>query len=288
MNERRFRVAPGTRVSLRKYDPADTGGFRDKTGAERALAKSIEQLSRQQDVLYAQDTYALLIIFQAMDAAGKDSVIKHVMTGINPQGCQVSSFKAPSQEDLDHDYLWRCMKVLPERGRIGIFNRSYYEETLIVRVHPEILAGQRLPKQERDSTIWKKRFEDIAAIERYLSRNGTVILKFFLHVSKEEQKRRFLERIETPEKNWKFSSADVQERKHWHAYMRAYEEVFTHTSTDYAPWYIIPADHKWFTRAAVAEIIAGRLASLDLRYPAVGKERKAELQRTRKELENQS
>jgi PPK2 family polyphosphate:nucleotide phosphotransferase len=288
MNERRFRVPPGKRVALRECDPEDTGGFRDKADAEKALTESIEQLARYQDVLYAQDTYALLIIFQAMDAAGKDSVIKHVMTGVNPQGCQVYSFKAPSPEELDHDYLWRCQKVLPERGRIGIFNRSYYEEVLVVRVHPEILKGQRFPPQERDKSIWKKRFEDIVTMERYLSRNGMVILKFYLNVSRQEQKKRFLERIENPEKNWKFSYTDVREREHWDEYMRAYEEVFTHTSTDYAPWYIIPADHKWFTRAAVAQIIAERLASLDLRYPAVGMERKAELQRARKELESES
>ena len=279
-----YKVPVGQRVSLNDYHPDETRPFREKTDAQEDLAASIEKLSRYQDVLYAQDTYALLIIVQAMDAAGKDSVIKHVMSGVNPQGCQVYSFKAPSSEELDHDFLWRCMKNVPERGRIGIFNRSYYEETLIVRVHPEILQGQRIPADEKGEGIWKKRFEDINNVERYLTRNGVVILKFFLHVSKQEQKKRFLERIDTPEKNWKFSYADVKERGHWEKYMKAYEEVFRHTSTEWAPWYIVPADHKWFTRAAVADIIIDRLKSLDLHYPTLSVSRQEELRKAKEEL----
>lgn len=288
MGYERYRVPPGQRVALSDYNPGDTRPFKEKTDAQQDLADSIEKLARYQDVLYAQDTYALLIILQAMDAAGKDSVVKHVMSGVNPQGCQVFSFKAPSSEELDHDFLWRCMRALPERGRIGIFNRSYYEETLVVRVHPEILQGQRIPADEKGEGIWNRRFEDINAFERYLTRNGIAILKFFLHVSKEEQKKRFLERIGTPEKNWKFSYADVSERGHWKQYMKAYEEVFSHTSTTWAPWYIIPADHKWFTRAAVADIIIDRLQSLDLRYPVLDQRRKDELRKAKDELEGEA
>jgi PPK2 family polyphosphate:nucleotide phosphotransferase len=239
-------------------------------------------------VLYAQDTYSLLLIFQAMDAAGKDGIIEHVMSGVNPQGCQVFSFKAPSSEELDHDYLWRSMKALPERGRIGIFNRSYYEEVLVVRVHPEILNGQRIPKKEKeDKDIWKHRYEDINNFERYLTRNGIVILKFFLNVSKKEQKKRFLERIEQPDKNWKFSFGDVKEREHWKDYMDAYEDMFNATSTEWAPWHIIPADKKWFTRAAVADIISDRLESLNLRYPEVSEAHKQELLKAKEMLESE-
>lgn len=286
MNHDNLLVPPGKKIRLVDYDPAFTGKFKSKDDAQDKLQADIGRLAELQDVLYAQDTFAVLLIFQAMDAAGKDGIIKHVMSGVNPQGCQVFSFKAPSPEELDHDYLWRSMKALPERGRIGIFNRSYYEEVLIVRVHPEILDGQRIPKREKDTkTLWKNRFEDINNFERYLSRNGIVILKFFLNVSKKEQKKRFLERINTPEKNWKFSSADVRERVYWSEYMNAYEDVFNNTSTDWAPWYIIPADHKWFTRAAVADIIVDKLTSLNLKYPSVDDSRKQELLKAKKMLE---
>lgn len=278
MNHENLLVPPGTTIKLKDYDPDFTGKYKEK---EEALAKhqaDVEKLAELQDVLYAQDTRSLLLIFQAMDAAGKDSIVKHVMSGVNPQGCQVFSFKAPSSEELDHDYLWRSMKALPERGRIGIFNRSYYEEVLVVRVHPAILQGQRIPTKEKsDKEIWKHRFTDINSFERYLSRNGTVILKFFLNVSKKEQKKRFLERIDTPEKNWKFSAQDVKERAHWDDYMNAYEEMFNATSTEWAPWYIIPADHKWFTRTAVADIIVAKLKSLDLKYPELSAAHKQEL-----------
>jgi PPK2 family polyphosphate:nucleotide phosphotransferase len=288
MNHENFIVPPGKKITLKDFDPDFTGKFKTKDEAQEKLRADIEKLAALQDVLYAQDTYALLLIFQAMDAAGKDGIIKHVMSGVNPQGCQVFSFKAPSSEELDHDYLWRSMKALPERGRIGIFNRSYYEEVLVVRVHPEILDGQRIPKEEKDGkNIWQKRFEDINNFERYLSRNGIVILKFFLNVSKKEQKKRFLERIDTPEKNWKFSAADVKERGHWNEYMNAYEDAFNHTSTEWAPWYIIPADHKWFTRAAVADVIVAKLKSLDLKYPTVSEERKQELLKAKEMLENE-
>lgn len=252
------------------------------------LQAGIEQLAYYQDVLYAQNTYALLIIFQAMDAAGKDGVIKHVMSGVNPQGCQVYSFKAPSDEELDHDYLWRSFKALPERGRIGIFNRSYYEETLVVRVHPEILAKQQLPAEARNDRIWQQRFEEINNFERYLFNNGIITLKFFLNVSKEEQKKRFLARINKPEKNWKFSVNDVKERGFWDDYMQAYEDVFTHTSTEWAPWHIIPADHKWFTRLAVAYFIDEKLRSLNLAYPTVSEARRQELLKVKELLEAES
>jgi len=235
-------------------------------------------------MLYAQDTRSVLIIFQAMDAAGKDGTIRHVMSGINPQGCQVYSFKAPSAEERDHTYLWRSMKALPERGRIGIHNRSYYEEVLVARVHPEILAGQQLPEELKDKNIWKRRFKEINNFERYLTNNGVVVLKFFLNVSKAEQKRRFLARIDEPDKNWKLSVADAKERTYWDDYMRAYEDVFDNTSTDAAPWYIIPADHKWFARLAVAAIIYQTLEALKLSYPEVSAGRKAELQDVRRML----
>lgn len=287
MDHSRFIVQPGKKVKLKDYDPAFTGGFKSKEDAQAKLTEDIEKLTELQDILYAQNSWSLLLIFQAMDAAGKDSAIKHVMSGVNPQGCQVFSFKAPSAEELDHDYLWRCLKALPERGRIGIFNRSYYEEVLVVRVHPQILEGQKIPRMLKDKDIWKQRYEDINNIEHYLSRNGTVILKFFLHVSKGEQKKRFLERIDTPEKNWKFSPDDVEERKHWDEYIEAYEDVCSHTSTDWAPWYIIPADRKWFTRAAVADIIAMKLKSLNLRYPKVTDEHKQSLLKAKRMLEKE-
>jgi PPK2 family polyphosphate:nucleotide phosphotransferase len=278
---------PGTKIKLRNFDPAYTGNFA-KEDVAGLLQAGIEQLAYYQDVLYAQNTYALLIIFQAMDAAGKDGVIKHVMSGINPQGCQVYSFKAPSAEELDHDYLWRSFKALPERGRIGIFNRSYYEETLVVRVHPEILANQQLPDEARTDQIWQQRFEEINNFERYLFNNGIIVLKFFLNVSKAEQKRRFLARINKPEKNWKFSASDVKERRFWDDYMHAYEDVFTHTSTEWAPWHIIPADHKWFTRFAVAYFIHEKLRSLNLAYPTVSEARRQELLKVKELLEAES
>ena len=282
-----FFVPAGSRVSLRDHETAYTGTFKDKSEAQEKLQRDIERMATLQELLYAQNIYSLLLIFQAMDAAGKDSVIKHVMSGVNPQGCQVFSFKTPSEEELDHDFLWRTTKALPERGRIGIFNRSYYEEVLIVRVHPELLQRQRLPPEERNEHIWRKRFEDINNFERYLSRNGTVILKFFLHISKKEQKKRFLERIEDPSKNWKFSMADVKERASWDDYMRAYEEMLGNTSTAWAPWYVIPADRKWFTRVAVAEIIVSTLESLNLQYPPLTDERRQELLRAKEMLEGE-
>lgn len=274
-----FRVAYGKEFRLKKIDPDETLWLKreDKSKVAEALAEGIQALAEFQDKLYAHNRWALLLIFQAMDAAGKDSAIKHVMSGVNPQGCQVMSFKAPSAEELDHDYLWRCMQHLPNRGHIGIFNRSYYEETLAVRVHPELLERQRLPAELVTKRIWEERFQDIRGFERYLTRNGIVVRKFFLHVSKEEQKRRFLERIEKPEKNWKFSSADVQERGFWREYMAAYEEMIRHTTTPEAPWYVVPADHKWFTRAVVAAAVIETLASLELAYPEVDKDKRKEL-----------
>ncbi len=283
---RKLLVPPGKRIRLsRDYDPASTGDHLRKRHAAARLAQGVELLAEQQDRLYAQNTYSVLIVLQAMDAAGKDGTIKHVMSGVNPQGCQVFSFKAPSTEELDHDYLWRSAKALPERGRIGIFNRSYYEEVLVARVHPEILARQRLPPATRDGNIWLRRFEEINAFERHLSDNGTVILKFFLHMSRDEQKRRFLQRIDQHEKNWKFSEADARERLRWDDYMAAYEDVFQHTSTPWAPWHIVPADHKWYTRLAVCATIVLRLQALGLHYPAVTPEHAAELQRARKLLQ---
>ena len=251
----------------------------------KKLKTGILQLAKYQDVLYAQNSYSLLIIFQAMDAAGKDSTIKHVMSGVNPQGCQVFSFKSPSEEELDHDYLWRSMKSLPERGRIGIFNRSYYEELLIVRVHPEILKKQQLPNFPEGNQIWKQRFEEINNFEKYLVNNGVIVLKFFLNVSKSVQKKRFLARIDSPEKHWKFSASDIQERAFWNDYMNAYEQVFRHTSTEVAPWYIVPADRKWFTRLVVADIICTKLQELNLQYPQISEEHKRQLLVAKKSLE---
>ncbi len=274
-----FCVADGKEFRLKHVDPADTLGLKseDKPKAQEALKNGIEVLAELQDKLYAQDRWSVLLIFQAMDAAGKDGAIKHVMSGINPQGCQVFSFKAPTSDDLDHDYLWRCMKQLPERGRIGIFNRSYYEETLVVRVHQEILAKQKLPEKLKTKQIWNERFKDIRNFEKYLNRNGTVVRKFFLHVSKEEQKKRFLERIDNPEKNWKFSSADAKERGHWDEYMKAYEDMIINTAAKHSPWYVVPADNKWFTRLVVAAAVIDALSSLDLEYPEVGEEKLKEL-----------
>jgi PPK2 family polyphosphate:nucleotide phosphotransferase len=281
-----FRVTDGSEFRLKKIDPGDTLGLGDekKPQAQEGLALAVDVLAELQDKLYAQDRWSVLLIFQAMDAAGKDGAIKHVMSGVNPQGCQVFSFKAPGSEDLDHDYLWRCMKCLPERGRIGIFNRSYYEETLAVRVHPEFLAKQKLPPQLVTKDIWKERFEDIRDFEQYLARNGTVVVKFFLHVSKKEQKKRFLERVENPEKNWKFSANDAKERKFWDDYMDAYEDTIRHTATKHAPWYVVPADNKWFTRVVVAAAVISALDSLDLAYPEVGEAQLAELAAAKREL----
>jgi len=280
-------VPPKRKISLAKdYDPGYKADHLKKSKAKGQLKEGIEALAEYQDVLYAQNTHAVLIIFQAMDAAGKDSTIKHVMSGINPQGCQVHSFKAPSTEELNHDYLWRCSKALPERGRIGIFNRSYYEEILVTRVHPEILEQRPLPMSIIDNNIWKRRFEEINNFEKHLVNNGTIILKFFLNVSKEEQKERFLERINRPEKNWKFSVNDAKERAFWDDYMSVYEDMFNHTSTKYAPWYIIPADHKWFTRLVVAGIIYTQLKELNLKYPDVSKEQHQELLQAKEILEN--
>ena len=281
-------VEPGKPISLKKdFDPAYSGNFKDTEETLTELRLNIEQLAGQQDILYANGTYALLLVLQALDAAGKDSTIKHVMSGVNPQGCEVYSFKAPFQEELDHDYLWRAAKRLPRRGRIGIFNRSYYEEVLVVRVHPEILAKQHLPPCEKDQSIWKHRFEEINCFERYLVNNGIIVLKLFLNVSKKEQKVRFLTRIEEKEKNWKFSAADVLERRHWAEYMAAYEDMLTHTSTDWAPWFVVPADHKWFTRLCVSEIVVATLKSLGLKYPKIGDEQLAELQKAKEELLNE-
>jgi PPK2 family polyphosphate:nucleotide phosphotransferase len=277
-------VPPGKKIDLKNYNPADTGQFENKESAQIKLAASTIQLAEYQNILYAQNKYSILIIFQAMDAAGKDSTIKQVMSGVNPQGCQVYSFQAPSQEELEHDYLWRTSKCLPERGRIGIFNRSYYEETLIVRVHPELLAAQRIPNIDL-KRIWHQRFEEINNFERHLTNNGTVIIKFFLNVSKAEQKRRFLARINEPAKNWKFSAGDIKERTHWDDYQAAYTDVFNNTSTESAPWYIIPADKKWFTRLTVAEIICSRLKQLDLAYPEISKEQEDQLLTAKQMLE---
>ena len=274
-----FRIVDGEKFRLKDIDPGETLGFKseDKPRARRALADGIAALAKLQDKLYANDRWALLLIFQAMDAAGKDGAIKHVMSGVNPQGCQVYSFKSPSAEELDHDYLWRCLKCLPSRGHIGIFNRSYYEETLVVRVHPEFLKKQKIPAELITNDIWQERFQDIRAFERYLARNGFVICKFFLHVSKQEQKRRFLERLEVPEKNWKFSAADLNERGFWDQYQGAYEDMIRHTATKHAPWHVVPADNKWFTRVVVASAVIQALAAMDLKYPQVGPDQLKEL-----------
>jgi len=281
-----YRVTRGKGFRLADVDPADTAHLEseDAERARQALGEATEYLADLQDKLYAQDHWAVLLIFQAMDAAGKDGTIKHVMSGVNPQGCQVFSFKAPSAEELDHDYLWRCMRYVPERGRIGIFNRSYYEEVLVARVHPEILARQKLPPELVTKRIWQERHEDIRNYERYLARNGVAIRKFFLHVSKAEQKRRFLSRLDEPEKNWKFSANDVAERRHWKEYQRAYEDAIRATASEEAPWYVVPADNKWFTRIVVAAAIVEALAELDLAYPKVGAAQRKALAVARQEL----
>jgi len=277
-------IAKGEKFRLKDHDPADTNGIKDKQQAQGLLEDGTALLSHMQEKLYAQDRCGLLLIFQAMDAAGKDGAIKHVMSGVNPQGCDVSSFKSPSSEELDHDYLWRTHKSIPARGKIGIFNRSYYEEVLVVRVHPTFLRAQKLPDDLITKHIWDERYEDINSFERYLTRNGVVIRKFFLNVSKKEQKKRFLERLEDSKKNWKFSMADVQERGFWKDYQEAYEEMIQHTATKHAPWYVIPADNKWFTRLAVASAIIETLNGLNLAFPDVEEAKKKELQAVRASL----
>ena len=281
-----FRVTEGKKFRLKDHDPGETLDFtgKDKPRAKEALAAGVQALSELQDKLYAQDQWAVLLVFQAMDAAGKDGVIKHVMSGVNPQGCEVHSFKAPTTEELDHDYLWRCSKRVPERGRIGIFNRSYYEEVLVVRVHPQILKKQKVPRELLTKRIWDERHEDIRSFERYLGRNGVLVRKFFLNVSKQEQKKRFLERIDNPEKNWKFSTADSHERKHWNDYQRSYEDMIRATATEDAPWYVVPADHKWFSRLVVAAAVIDALSSLDLAYPKVDAAQLKELAAAKQDL----
>ncbi len=278
---KQFRVTDGAEFRLKDFDPAETLGLKSKEHAQETLESGVARLCDLQDKLFAQDRWAILVVLQAMDAAGKDSLIKHVMSGLNPQGCSVSSFKEPSTEELNHDYLWRATRALPERGKIGIFNRSYYEEALVVRVHPEILSRERLPAELVSGKIWRERFEDIRAYERYLDRNGIVIMKFFLNVSKKEQKKRFLERLDEPEKNWKFSASDVMERNHWGEYMDAYEEMIQNTSTERVPWYVVPADHKWFTRVVVAEALVHALDKLNLSYPQVDKKKRSDLKKAR-------
>ena len=281
-----YRVTNGAKFRLKDWDPGDTMGLQseDKPRAKEALQNGVLALAELQDMLYAQDKWAVLVILQAMDAAGKDGAIKHVMSGVNPQGCQVFSFKAPSAEELDHDYLWRYMKCLPNRGHIGIFNRSYYEEVLVVRVHPSILEGQKIPPSLTSKRIWEERFQDIRSFERYLSRNGVAVVKFFLHLSKEEQKRRFLERADTPEKNWKFSASDMAERKFWDDYQEAFEDLIRNTATKESPWYIVPADTKWFSRVVVAAGVIDTLSNLGLAYPHVDKAKLAEIAKARKAL----
>ncbi|MGH8673601.1 MAG: polyphosphate kinase 2 family protein [Burkholderiales bacterium] len=284
-----YRVTNGRKFRLKDVDPGDTGGLKSevKGKAKEYLARGVELLADEQARLYAQDRWSVLLIFQAMDAAGKDGVIKHVTSGIDPQGMQVYSFKAPSSEELDHDFMWRCMKALPERGRIGVFNRSYYEEVLAVRVHEAYLLKQKLPRRLVTKRVWEERYQDIRSIERYLSRNGTLILKFFLHVSKKEQKKRFMERLDRPEKNWKFSATDAGQREYWRAYMDSFEQMIRNTATDCAPWYVIPADNKWFTRLAVSDAIIDALDKLDLEFPKIDDAKKKELAAARKLLMNE-
>lgn len=281
-----YRITDGKKFKLKDFDPGDTGALKaeDKAEAKEVLGMGVQTLADLQERLYAQDRWALLLIFQAMDAAGKDGSIKHVMSGVNPQGCEVSSFKAPSSEELDHDFLWRYMKRLPERGRIGIFNRSYYEDVLVVRVHRDLLNQQKIPPLLIGKSIWEDRYEDIGNIEKYLTRNGVVVRKFFLHLSKEEQKKRFVERLEDPEKNWKFSAADIRERNFWEEYARAYEDMIKATATEGAPWYVVPADNKWYSRLIVAAAVIEALGSLNLEFPEVDDAKKQELALARASL----
>jgi PPK2 family polyphosphate:nucleotide phosphotransferase len=281
----RYRVTSGKHFSLADFNPADTWKLRSKEHAQEWLEQGVTRLSELQPLLYAQDQWAVLLVFQAMDAAGKDGTIKHVMSGVNPQGCKVYSFKVPSEEELGHDFLWRTTKCLPERGRIGIFNRSYYEEVLVVRVHPELLERQKLPPSLVTGKLWEERFQDIRAAERHLARSGVVICKFLLHLSKQEQRQRLLSRLEEPQKNWKFSRADLKERQRWDDYMQAYQDMVRHTASEEAPWYIVPADHKWFTRLVVAEVVVDALESLKLAYPKVDAAKRRELARIRGKLE---
>jgi len=285
-------VKPGRKFRRADHDPAwagddDVSETRRKQRALEILDESRAELAAAQELLYAADSWSVLVIFQAMDAAGKDGAIKHVMSGVNPQGVEVTSFKHPSTEELDHTFLWRCMKRLPERGRIGIFNRSYYEEVLIVRVHDSLLEAQRIPGAKANGHLWKERFDDINAFERHLARNGTAIVKFFLNISQDEQRKRFLARIEEPEKHWKFSISDVAERRHWDAYMKAYEEALAATSTEQAPWYVIPADRKWVSRAAVAAVLAGTIRRLGLSWPTVDAAKKRQIEEARRQLEEE-
>ncbi len=286
---KRYRIEQGKQFRLKDHDPADTHGLESelKPQAKELLANGVQELSRLQDILAAQDRWGLLLIFQAMDAAGKDGTIKHVMSGVNPQGVDVWSFKAPSAEELQHGYLWRTMKGMPERGHIGIFNRSYYEEVLVVRVHPQILESQKLPKPLVTKHIWQERFQDVNNFERYLARNGIAVVKFFLHVSRKEQKRRFMERLDNPDKNWKYSSSDVKEREFWDAYQEAYEDMIRHTAKEHAPWYVVPADNKWFTRLVVAQAVVDALKGMNLKYPKVSGAEKAALAQARQQLENE-
>jgi PPK2 family polyphosphate:nucleotide phosphotransferase len=283
----RYRVDDGKGFRLKDHEPGDSHGIESKEKGEKILSRGVVRLAELQEKLYAQDRWALLLIFQAMDAAGKDGAIKHVMSGINPQGCQVFSFKGPTTEELDHDFLWRTARCLPERGRIGIFNRSYYEEVLVVRVHPDILAKQKMPGKLVTKRIWRERYEDIAAHERYLARNGVVIRKFFLNVSKAEQKKRFLERLDRPEKNWKFSTADAEERGHWKDYVRAYEDMIRETAAPHAPWIVVPADKKWFARLVVAAAVGDAMQDLDLAFPEVTDAQRKELAAARRALESE-
>jgi len=286
---KRYRVGNGKHFKLKDHDPADTNGLESelKPQAKELLADGVKKLSDLQNILAAQDRWGLLLIFQAMDAAGKDGTIKHVMSGVNPQGVDVWSLKGPSAEELHHDFLWRTTKVLPERGQIGIFNRSYYEEVLVVRVHPEILDSQRLPKTLVTKHIWQERFEDINCFEQHLTRNGIAVVKFFLHLSRKEQKRRFLERLDNQHKNWKYSSADLKERECWDDYQKAYEEMIQHTATEHAPWYVVPADNKWFTRLVVAEAVVDALEAMDLKYPKVTGDQRTALAAAKVKLENE-
>ncbi len=287
MNIEKFRVPEGKKLNLKNHQTDFTADYTEKTFAVKDLKKNIKRLRKLQKVLYAHNRYALLIIFQAMDAAGKDGAIRHVMSGLNPQGTQVFSFKKPSAEERDHGYLWRCMKALPEKGRIGIFNRSYYEDVLVVRVHPAILASSQLPREiKHDPNIWEQRFEQIRNFEKYLFENGTRVVKFFLNLSKDEQKRRFLARIHTPEKNWKFSTADLKERGYWNDYQNVYTDALQNTSSANSPWYVIPADHKWFARMAISEVIAQKLESLDLQYPQVDDDHMERLKDAKEILQN--
>jgi PPK2 family polyphosphate:nucleotide phosphotransferase len=283
-----FRVVDGSHFRLKDFSPGETLGFKSKEQAKEALEHGIRRLAALQEKLYAQDRWAILMILQGMDAAGKDSTIKHVMSGVNPQGCHVNSFKAPSPEELQHDFLWRTSRCLPERGQIGIFNRSYYEEVLVLRVHPELLEHEKIPRQLVSEDVWQERFEEINGFERYLSKNGIVVLKFCLHLSKKEQKKRFLERLKDPDKNWKFSVSDALERQHWEKYMRAYEDMIRNTSTKHAPWFVVPADHKWFSRLVVAEAIIDAMEGLDLAYPKVDAAKRKELKEARAALEHET